>query len=769
MNTFDQYPYTNFHEMNDDWIIWIIKELESQFNDFVVMNSLTYADPINYDPLTTYAKNTVVVYQRVAYVSKRTAPAGTLPATFPDYWLKIFPFGDLIEEGIYYGITVMNARVTEFINSAQNQINTAIAAIPGEVDDWLAAHPEATTTVQDGAVSFRKLDNELQSILLSAYQSDGVHSIDGWEQGTFNTSTGAKIASTSTCRTNRARSFDDGVVIVAAAQGCHLSMFKYSGDTFIGVELSNVGTTAVAFEASAEYQYTFTITMDGHSSALLPSDLPDFAAIYFAYTPIYDELSQDLETTMNSVFGHETVTLADVFATASSNTLNVSLGVTVPGNTVCTVRVTASAVNASNDSTLIWRGPSGNINTIGILPQDTLSAVFTNTAPTSNAGSIRINQAVSGATYHIVVTTENVIDNVAELTTICNGIGEKTPIADVMSFRTGYWQSVTTFSTGAAYRVGASACSFDKDVVISAFNGYWLAGYIDGVQIGNVGAVAVPANKTLQLYIRKVWENTSTPVTVAEMTDDVYILNLNKLTEYDRLLDTFAGIEMFRTAGFVGDSYVATRLGHSWVDIVQGRTGVECAKFAKSGDDSGAWLSDQNNGLPALEAAAAKDLYWIALGINDGDRVDRNSSYLGSISDISGAYTSYPDTFYGNYGHIIEAIAAHAPNAKIVLYKPVYRSQPRTLWGVSSTQNGIKQVRDAIDEIALHYDLPVMDALDDLLFRSQWYATHMDSAVSAGTHPAVMLYPAIAAANMRLFSKMVQHYDAYFMNLNYDT
>lgn len=54
----------------------------------------------------------------------------------------------------------------------------AKAAIADEVSDWLDAHPEATTTVEDGAITYAKLDASLQgsvddvSSLKSALQSD---------------------------------------------------------------------------------------------------------------------------------------------------------------------------------------------------------------------------------------------------------------------------------------------------------------------------------------------------------------------------------------------------------------------------------------------------------------------------------------------------------------------------------------------------------------------------------------------------------------------
>lgn len=763
MSIFDKYPYTNFHEMNDDWIIKTLREFGQRLDEFVAMNSLTYADPIEYNPDSVYAANTVVIYDNTAYVSKQPIPAGMLP-TNDEYWLVIFPFGDLIEQGVNVGLQ----QIDEYLQQAQHEIDTAIETLPGLVDTWMTDHPDVITTVPTGGISYSKLNGALKHVILAEYDEDPeTHYITDFVQGDISWS-GNDIPADNVCRTDFIL-FPKGIIVMSADGNYNLSICKYKLDgTYEYIQASVLGTVENAFATDPEHKYRLKIRKSDGTD-FTPADLPTNPVTYQVFRSVYPDLAADVEHIKESVFGSETVVLADASGTAASNTLNLSLGTTIPGNTVCTVTIEASAANTSNDSTLIWRGPNGNINTIGTLPRNSLTATFTGAYPESNAGSIRINQAVSGATYRIIITSTEEIDNVEKLLNDYTGICEKTPIAEVLSFRNGYWQNATTFSTGADYRVGAEAFMFDKDVAISAYNGYWICGYVNGVSIGTSSQIVVPKNAVAKLWIRKVWEDTTTPVTVDEMTNQVFILNLNKITEYERFSDTFAGIEMFRSAGFVGDSYTAVRLGHSWVDIVQGRTGVECSIFAKSGDDSGAWLNDLNNGLPALEAAAPKDLYWIALGINDGDRVDSNASYLGSISDISGVYTSYPDTFYGNYGHVLEAIIAHAPDAKIVLYKPVYRSQSRTLWGVSATQNGIKLVRDAIDEIAEFYDLPVMDALDDVLFRSAWYTEHMDYEVSAGTHPAVMLYPAIAAANMRLFTKMVLKYADHFMDLDYNT
>lgn len=461
---------------------------------------------------------------------------------------------------------------------------------------------------------------------------------------------------------------------------------------------------------------------------------------------------------------------------SSSGTSNLVLTTSIASTQVVDVELTLSTTISSSQS-VYWRNDGGNLNKIGDIPANANHVVFTEATPSATANRLRVNNSITSGTYTINITEKYVTDNIAKNSTDIaktnaeiTKVGQKTPITELGTFENGYWNSVSSFSTSIVYRVGCKTpFVFTKDVIISATNGFVMSGYYDGSIFTTVGSLIIKAGKELKLYVRRLWEDASETADVDEFTDGIYVLNYQPVTEYERLQDTFTGLEMFRTVGFIGDSYTATRLGYSWVDIVQGMTGVQCTKFAKSGLNTRQWLTNAS-GLPALLADTQKDLYWIALGINDGDTVDENHSYLGTIADISGDdYTQYPNTFYGNYGRAIESIQNFAPTSKIVLYKPIFKNIYRTLAGQSATQNGIKEVRDAIGEIATHYSLPCMDALDDIFYQSAWYPRHMDTAVSNGTHPSVMLYPGIAKANLRLFSRCVQTYDIYFMDIRYDT
>lgn len=92
------YPYTNFHEMNLDWILAQMVELKSDMKNFVNQNTIKYADPIQWNITTQYEGNTVVIEPNSgnAYISSQPVPAG-VAITNTDYWSIIGNFSVLYE------------------------------------------------------------------------------------------------------------------------------------------------------------------------------------------------------------------------------------------------------------------------------------------------------------------------------------------------------------------------------------------------------------------------------------------------------------------------------------------------------------------------------------------------------------------------------------------------------------------------------------------------------------------------------------------------
>lgn len=95
INPIHRAPYTNFHDLNLDWIIEVLNELNAKLTNFVSLATIKYADPIQWDITSQYEANTVVVDSKGnAYLSVQPVPSGvSLDRT--EFWTKIGNFDEL--------------------------------------------------------------------------------------------------------------------------------------------------------------------------------------------------------------------------------------------------------------------------------------------------------------------------------------------------------------------------------------------------------------------------------------------------------------------------------------------------------------------------------------------------------------------------------------------------------------------------------------------------------------------------------------------------
>ena len=95
INPIHKAPYTNFHDLNLDWIIEVLNEFNTKLADFVSLATIKYADPIQWNITSQYESNTVVVDSNGnAYLSVRPVPSGvSLDRT--EFWTKIGNFDEL--------------------------------------------------------------------------------------------------------------------------------------------------------------------------------------------------------------------------------------------------------------------------------------------------------------------------------------------------------------------------------------------------------------------------------------------------------------------------------------------------------------------------------------------------------------------------------------------------------------------------------------------------------------------------------------------------
>lgn len=206
-------------------------------------------------------------------------------------------------------------------------------------------------------------------------------------------------------------------------------------------------------------------------------------------------------------------------------------------------------------------------------------------------------------------------------------------------------------------------------------------------------------------------------------------------------------LALFQKVAVVGDSYASGELAFdgnyvdhypiSWLQIMARKDGFTGTNFSKGGMSTRTWLTNPNC-MPLMQSSDAQELYILALGINDEAL---GASYIGSEADIDNG----ADTFYGNYGKIIKAIQAKAPQAKLVIVT------------IADSSDIATKFNEAITTIANHFAIPLIVQLDDPLFNSSFYKDTM-----IGGHPTGPVYSSMAEAFERLIGQsMIDHLDYY--------
>ena len=223
------------------------------------------------------------------------------------------------------------------------------------------------------------------------------------------------------------------------------------------------------------------------------------------------------------------------------------------------------------------------------------------------------------------------------------------------------------------------------------------------------------------------------------------------------LIPEMISLSLFTHFGVIGDSYASgniyygntykTDYAHSWGQLIAKKFGTTCTNYSKGGLSTRTWLTD-SKGLPLVLSSDPEDVYYLALGINDAWSL--GIDYLGSLSDITShsSYQDYPDTFYGNYGKIIEQIIAHAPHAKLMIFTLAQTGEPNPQFSL------------AIQEIAEHYKIPCAIELDDVFFTSPLFREFL-----IGGHPSGLGYGGMATAMERLIINTIVSNAAYFNDI----
>ena len=83
------YPYLDEHELNLDWLIAKMKELIKDFDEFKVVNNITFSGA--WDITKQYPAWTIVNDNNIGYVSIQPVPVGVV-LTNTDYWIEVIDY-----------------------------------------------------------------------------------------------------------------------------------------------------------------------------------------------------------------------------------------------------------------------------------------------------------------------------------------------------------------------------------------------------------------------------------------------------------------------------------------------------------------------------------------------------------------------------------------------------------------------------------------------------------------------------------------------------
>lgn len=151
MNSFlNQFPYSDFHEMNLDWIIRQIKNLTSEMHGFEAANSVHY-DGI-WNITKQYAAWTIVLDTATGYlmIALQPVPSG-IPITNESYWIFVSPF----KIDLAFSETSTNAIANVRVTNKFNEVDVTLNNLSDSLSEEISARAEA-----DGILEGRISTNE---------------------------------------------------------------------------------------------------------------------------------------------------------------------------------------------------------------------------------------------------------------------------------------------------------------------------------------------------------------------------------------------------------------------------------------------------------------------------------------------------------------------------------------------------------------------------------------------------------------------------------
>lgn len=144
---FNKYPYTDFHELNLDWILKLIRQLEHSMSEFEAMNKITFDGA--WDITKQYPAWCIVNDNGAGYISIQPVPAG-MPLTNNDYWRGVVDYTATIADlqnrvvtlegdvtALQGSINTINSNIHNLINKKYIFISDSYGYHPTDDSSWI--------------------------------------------------------------------------------------------------------------------------------------------------------------------------------------------------------------------------------------------------------------------------------------------------------------------------------------------------------------------------------------------------------------------------------------------------------------------------------------------------------------------------------------------------------------------------------------------------------------------------------------------------------
>lgn len=600
----------------------------------------------------------------------------------------------------------------------ENPVVPSDAQAEEVISAWLTEHPEATTTVQDGAITFAKLYAALVRRLIIGADSDGTAS-DNLNDLTRNTVT----------------RYGTGVVPTNAPLGTNVGgMLVFTLNNGASVGATSVALQLAAYlganvtQAGLLYFRTRWGASSSQWSAWKSCSVEDGTITLANLT---DSLTKKL------LVGYGTISTDMDLNDIQRNTVYVFDSTIVPTNSPLETNSGVMIITIGN-------GSSNIATSIGFQIAAYLSGVEngrifmrTRYGASSSVWSDWLEVGIQDGT----ITPEKLADSLTKKLIIASGNNSTDTDLDDMPRN-----NITIFTAGTEI-TNMPLDSHSGLMVITIGGGANTS--LTSVAVQICAYLAGP-NKPRMFY--RVRYGSSADV----WSDWKEFAKKDTLKEQDMF-----DISMFRTMTAIGDSWTAGSVYTPAGDFV-GRDGNEtwCANLARKfgiemdNYGTGGWAAyDFIHGTASqlsltalindITTNGANAFYVIAFGINDSRSghtmggLPGGTTYVGSSADINTTdYTQNANSFWGCMSWIISALKEYAPNSKIALL---------TIMSSHTTVHDLYS--EAIRDIAEYHDILCIDVAADEFVDSDQYTAGL-----FGGHPSYIMQTGLSKAIERQFS-----------------